>query len=279
MRATALFFLVNQNPLHKIKINTTIHQLPTLSRPKQRLQRFIYAQLSGNLFAYSGAVKSDWEKRSSSNFLSRLFLARKKIKVLRNGIFLDRLPDIKFHNSPVGAASTHGRLIYLGRNTAWKGVGTFLEIAAVPRLLDFKLLFMIPDMHDLQIDSLDKSLQERITVIAGKSIAYYEPTAGDVHLYPANYGHQAEFVESISLNCLELACLGISSFVSAEGLGTWPDLVDSGIFIETDWIDKVALAELIVVKSKIVRTGDEINFLRSKIDIKNQLTELINSPS
>ena len=37
--------------------------------------------------------------------------------------------------------------------------------------------------------------------------------------------------ESISINCLEMACVGVPSFVTMGGLHTWQDLESSQIFI------------------------------------------------
>jgi hypothetical protein len=58
-----------------------------------------------------------------------------------------------------------------------------------------------------------------------KSFRDYKPSYGDVHLYPANYGTSAKFIESISINCLEMASVGIPSFITRGGLLTWPEFL------------------------------------------------------
>ena len=125
LKGTVLLFLVEKITGKKCHVITTIHQLPTLSAPIQRFRRFIYAQTTWKLLAYSEAVRLDWNQRVSRNFFSRIILGRKKIDFLRNGIYLNRLParDGTIH------PNLKPRLIYLGRNTAWKGVKAFLDIS------------------------------------------------------------------------------------------------------------------------------------------------------
>ena len=271
LRATALTFIVNLKLGNRLKIISTIHQLPTLSGSRQRFQRFVYAQFSWRILAYSSAVKADWDIRAGRNIFFRKFFARKKIEVMRNGIYLSRLP--KLSQNPRDAHSP--RLIYLGRNTSWKGVSTFFEIAKQPELKKFELLFMVPGIDDVDLSSLDQDIRERVTVIAGKTIAAYQPRLGDVHLYPANYGEAAKYIESVSLNCLELACVGVPTLLTRNGLGTWPDLSNFAIFHETDWKNYSEIAGQILEISELV-FGDVIALeLSSKIDIQNQLSKLI----
>jgi len=190
---------------------------------------------------------------------------------VRNGIFLPRLPVL--------ADSTNlklmPRLVYLGRNTSWKGVSTFLEVAAHPKLANFDLLFMVPDSKDIDLSDISSQVRNRTTVVAGKSIAAYVPRAGDVHLYPANYGESAKFVESVSLNCLELACLGVPTLLTKDGLGTWPDLAQFNIFYETDWSDIDAVANQVLRVSQNQLATNEIVEISSVIDIKNQIANLL----
>lgn len=271
LRATFLISLVNLKLNKRVKVISTIHQLPTLSAPRQRLIRFIYAQFSWRLLAYSAAVKADWDARVQRNYIFKNLIARKEIEVVRNGIYLDRLPPTNNHsfsNSPP-------RLVYLGRNTSWKGVSTFLEIGLSPELRSFDLLFMVPNFEDIDLSSVDEVNLRRISIHAGETISSYEPRLGDVHLYPANYGGGAKFIESVSLNCLELACLGIPTLLSKNGLGTWPDLVQFNIFHETDWADRGQVIKEILRISALRYEPATVKILKSKIDIKNQLHKLI----
>jgi glycosyltransferase involved in cell wall biosynthesis len=271
LRATFLLRVASWLHLKRLRIITTIHQLPTLSAPRQRLQRFVYAQFTWRLLAYSSAVKADWDTRVGGNLIFKTLIARKSISVLRNGIYLNRLPI----NVNLSTESPNPRLIYLGRNTAWKGVATFLELARRPELLHFDLLFMIPDKKDLDIRSLPLGVRKRIQIVAGKPISSYIPRHGDVHLYPANYGPDAKFVESVSLNCLELACLGVPTILTKDGLGTWPDLAKASIFYETDWVDHSLIASEILRVSQVRFSNLEIQKIAEIVNIQNQISNLL----
>jgi glycosyltransferase involved in cell wall biosynthesis len=271
LRATFLLSLLMPKFCRKYMLQTAIHQLPTLSAPKQRTKRFIYAQFTFKLVAYSVAVKADWENYVSRNWLLRNVIARKSISVVRNGIFLPRLPVIE-HETNLRIVP---RLVYLGRNTSWKGISTFLEVAAHPKLANFELLFMVPYSKDIDLSSISSHLRDRAKVVAGKSIAAYVPRAGDVHLYPANYGGSAKYVESVSLNCLELACLGVPTLLTKHGLGTWPDLIPFHIFYETDWSNIDSVANQVLMVSQRHFTQEEIVEISSIIDINNQINNLL----
>lgn len=255
--------------LHKInQIVSTIHQLPTLSAPKQRFLRFTYAQYSDYLFAYSAAVKSDWEKRVE-HFpkLFRLFY-NKNIELLRNGIYLKRLPS-EVQASSVGKP----RLIYLGRLREWKGLTTYYDLGLNPHINGYDFLMMIPEIEPSVKKSLEAKFGDRMQFIVGKTIAHLQPRKGDVHIYPTNYGEDAEFVESISLNCLEFACIGIPSIVSRGGLDTWNDLKDYGIFCEVDWNDTSSVEK--AIKSASINQNWDLGNIRKLISIDNNVMSLL----
>jgi len=269
LKGTVLLFLSGILTRRKNLTITTIHQLPSLSAPIQRFRRFIYAQMTWKLLAYSEAVRSDWNLRVARNTFSRVILGRKKIEFLRNGIYLNRLPipNEKVHLKP--------RLIYLGRNAAWKGMNTFIDIAKLEILENFDILFMIPSESDLDLSSYDIAFRKRVEVIEGKAIDSLIPRFGDVHIYPANYGPESKFIESVSLNCLEMACLGIPTFLTAKGVGSWNDLTGLNIFHEVDWVNLTDIAQKILEVSRQNFTSVEIETLRSKITITQQLDALL----
>ena len=271
LRATFLLFFVNLRFGKRLKVISTIHQLPTLSGALQRFIRFIYSQFSWRLLAYSTAVKADWDARVQNNFVFKNFIARKRIDVLRNGVYQNRLPKIK--DSP--NKQSRPRLIYLGRNTSWKGITVFFEISQSPKLSGFDILMMVPSQEDIDISSFDPSYLTRLSIIASKTVASYQPRPGDIHLYPVNYGGAAKHIESVSLNCLELACLGVPTLLTKNGLGTWPDLLEFRIFHETDWGNGDEIAYQILNISSLRFTPEIVDSIVQKIDIQNQLESLI----
>ncbi len=273
LRATTLLRVSRLFMKNKPTIITTIHQLPTLSHKRQRFQRFFYAQFTDLLYAYSCAVQSDWKSQTQSNIIFRKLLFLKEIKVLRNGIYLPRLPNPSCQDK----LNAPPRLIFLGRNTAWKGLETFFQIVSQPKLSDFEILFLVPFGDAIQLESLPDYVRNKVTIISGKTIASYKPRVGDVHIYPANYGAAAHFIESVSLNCLELASLGIPTLLTRSGLGTWPDLEEFGIFQETDWKSMDLIVEQVLTLTKKVYSPTEIDLIRQLIDINNQIDLYENS--
>lgn len=270
LRATALLWIGQKISFKKFKFITTIHQLPTLSAPRQRLKRFVYSQLSPVLTAYSEAVVNDWNNRVNHFPVGFRRLFNKKISILRNGIFLPRItnPIVK----PLSAS--RGRLIFLGRISTWKGLETFFIFARYPRLENFNILVMVPEISDSHRSQLKEEFGERIQFQIGKSFNSYTPMKGDVHFYAAQYGDKAKFIESISLNCLEMASVGTPSVVTQGGLNTWPELKSLSVFWECDWINKEATVDTIIKASQIDINEKEILGVRDLIDINRNLLRI-----
>jgi len=222
LRSTVLFALARVGLRKEIMINSTIHQLPSLSKFVQRMKRFIYAQFGDHIYAYSDAVRKDWLNRYS-NF-------GKPISLLRNGIYIDRLNIFERK-----AEAKPPRLIYLGRNTSWKGIDIYFKLFNLPIFSNYEGLMMIAK-SSLEIES---AAQEhgigRIKIVEGANLSDFKARENDLHVYPSQYGDTAEYTESISLNCLEMALLGIPSLVTPSNEDTWPELTNAGVFIAADW--------------------------------------------
>jgi glycosyltransferase involved in cell wall biosynthesis len=214
----------------------------------------------------------DWNTRINSNLLSRVLFGRKPILLLRNGIFLDRIKNFerkKFY----GDAEL--RLVFLGRPTSWKGVNSILDLAQSQALSDAKILFFFPYKPDGLFDNLPTDVSGRISVVVGKSFRDYEPNFGDVHLYPANYGVSARFIESISLNCLEMASVGIPSILTKSGLLTWPEFLHNPLFVEVDWSDNIETVQKICESHTTQVTDSELSRIRTIISVENHTSQLL----
>jgi len=270
LRATALLWMGQKISFKNFKFLTTIHQLPTLSASRQRLKRFVYSQLSPFLTAYSEAVVNDWNYRVSHfPAVIRKFFS-KNISVLRNGIFLPRIT-----NSTVKLPTVaRGRLIFLGRISTWKGLETFFTFARYPRLDVFNILVIVPEISDSHRSQLKEEFGERIQFQIGKSFNSYTAVKGDVHFYAAQYGEKAKFIESISLNCLEMASVGTPSVVTKGGLNTWPELKNLSVFWECDWTNREATVDTIIKASQIDIYEKEILRIRDLIDINHNVLKI-----
>ena len=250
-------------------INTTIHQLPRLSHFAQRAKRFLYSQFSDELFCFSNAVENAWAEQF--DLIPAVFISNftKKIHTLRNGIYLPRLPVASGESSSL----RRPRIIFLGRLAFWKGLGKLNDLAANKLLANFDFLFMVPDNSNDELIEIVKKLKTRATVMTGKSIADYQPSPGDVHVYPADYGDRVTEIESISLNCLEMASIGIPSLITAGGLNTWPEFSNTSMFVEVDWNNTALVVDQILNASHRRTNPKDSERLRNLISINRQLTK------
>ena len=272
LRATVLIRLASFLSKSRTNLITIIHQLPSLSAPVQRFKRFFYASFSHVLFTFSEAARLDWNTRINSNLLSRVLFGKSSILLLRNGIFLDRINNFEREKFDGDAEL---RLVFLGRPTSWKGVSSILDLAQSQALSDAKLLFFFPYKHDALFDNLPTDVSKRISVVVGKSFRAYEPNFGDVHLYPANYGVSAPFIESISINCLEMASVGVPSFVTKNGLLTWPEFLHNPLFVEVDWSDTIGTVQKICDSYTTRVTDSELSRVREIISVENHTSQLL----
>jgi hypothetical protein len=261
LRATVLIFFARLLSNSKIRIHTVLHQLPSLSKPSQRMKRFIYSLFSDDLFTFSLAAKKDWEKNIQVNCWLKKLFKRKKINLLRNGVFLDRLPL----SLPISSENKYMnlRLIFVGRPTKWKGVETVIQLMQTDQLAQAQTLFFFPYENKQLFSGLPVTVLNRISIAIGKTIGDYVPKRGDIHLYPTNYGKNVEFVESISINCLEMAAIGV------------PEFFQNPLITEVDWHDLNKTASTILRLQSNNILEDDIIKIRQSVTINNHINQLI----
>lgn len=274
LRASVLIRLASIISARKVQIYTVIHQIPSLSDRIQRFKRFLYARSSNKLFIFSAAALEDWNKRINSNRFLKMLYRSKNIELLRNGVFFGR---INIEPTFVTASQTRElRMIFIGRPTFWKGIGTVLALAKTEQLSNSKVVLYLPYANDSLFQNLPDSLTSRLEIVIGKTFKDYVPRLGDVHLYPADYG-SSEFVESISINCLEMAAVGVPSCVTKGGLATWPEFSNNEIVKEIEWVNLSEAAQIILNCSQIQFSDLELEKVRDFISIKNHINTLVYS--
>lgn len=274
LRASVLIRLASIISARKVQIYTVIHQIPSLSDRIQRFKRFLYARSSNKLFIFSAAAFEDWNKRINSNRFLKMLYRSKNIELLRNGVFFGR---INIEPTFVTASQTRElRMIFIGRPTFWKGIGTVLALAKTEQLSNSKVVLYLPYANDSLFQNLPDSLTSRLEIVIGKTFKDYVPRLGDVHLYPADYG-SSEFVESISINCLEMAAVGVPSCVTKGGLATWPEFSNNEIVKEIEWVNLSEAAQIILNCSQIQFSDLELEKVRDFISIKNHINTLVYS--
>ena len=257
---------------NRVKVKTFIHQLPTLSAPMQRIKRFIYALASDELYGYSVAVVQDWNKRIDRNPLSKVLLGWKRPSVLRNGIYLNRLPKLK----PLGEEkSKHVRMVFIGRGVAWKNKEFIFSSLRSLAQNHVRALLVLPSIESEAREMLSAEFSELIEFEIGKKVEDIFFTKNDINVYPVNYGPRALFIESVSLNCLEMACLGIPSLVTQRGCSTWPELEIAGVIREVDWDHSNDFEKALYSASQARFDLGKVEEFRSIISIENNLRAIL----
>lgn len=270
LRGSVLLWFLRAIFRYKFRIITEIHQLPSLSAPVQRAKRFYYSRFSDRLLIFSKLAKDDWDHHLKSNLIFRTLSGGRKLEVCRNGVFLPRLNDIS--NRKTILKSQEKRIIFIGRLKAWKGLQVFLSLASHDDFRDFNFLVITPSDPSEFKKSLTPKLKQRIEFIVGKSVSDIEFTSLDLHIYPVDYGPNSNFTEGISINVLEMSCLGVPSLISKNGAGTWPELAGFGLVKEVDWSDFTKLRELISGGWNVGKSID-VQEARRIIDITNNITQ------
>ena len=274
LRGTVLIWLIRLFINYNLTIITTIHQLPSMSAPIQRIRRFIYSQFSDKLYIYSAVAKKDWNFRRKHNPFIWLISSRRKIQLCRNGVFLPRLSltESNFKSHP----KTLKRFVFIGRLTAWKGLKTFLDIAQMPQFKNIEILLVTPTEPKEFLTHVEKNLMDRISCEVGKSLSQINFHAGDLHIFPANTSatESEVFVEGVSINVLEMACLGVPSLITKGGADTWPELVDFGVITEINWGNLSAVAK-IIERDFTVPSFKVIEQCRAIIDVSRNLDFLL----
>ena len=268
LRGSVMFFFIKLVTFQKYKIVTTMHQLLSMSEQKQLLKRFLYSQFTDVLFGFSRALVIDWNSRRQNNLFLRVITGRRKISLCRNGVYLERLQSLTIENT-----SKLDRFVFIGRLTAWKGLTTFVELGSMKEFVDFKLLVVSPSDPSPFLKYVEKNVLQRMTFESGKTLSDIKFTSNDLHIYPANYGKDSVFREGVSINVLEMACIGVTSLITNNGNLTWPELTELGITREVSWDNPeeiVKLMRIIVGKTEM----PDFAWARSIIDIKNNLNQV-----
>jgi hypothetical protein len=138
-----------------------------------------------------------------------------------------------------------------------------------------RALLVLPSIESEAREELTAEFGELIEFEIGKKVEDICFTQNDINIYPVNYGPEAQFIESISLNCLEMACLGIPSLVTKQGCSTWPELEMAGVIKEVDWSLSNNFEVTLYAASQVRFELGKIDEFKSIISIENNLKEIL----
>lgn len=233
LKAGFFCFLIRFFLRKNFKIHSVIQQLASLSSPNQRKKRMFFAQFCDSLIINTSNYADDWLFHIHSHRIMK-FIFRKKYKIIRNGIYLPRLPNLATTLNFRGNSGL--RFIYLGRLKEWKGFEN-LKILDTHTNRSASFLLLVPSIDSIVASNLFNHFGERLEIVIGKTLDNFAPRSGDVHVYPVDYGTHFKFVESIATNCLEMAAVGVPSIVTGGGKSNWPELSTSLIVQFVFWND------------------------------------------
>jgi hypothetical protein len=253
----------------KIVIHAVVQQLASLSAPTQRYKRMFYAQFATTLFINSVNYGIDWTHHKNRYLLSKI-LFRKKFHILRNGVYIDRLPRrIKVDETN---NVQHARFIFLGRLKSWKGINKLNQIDEMTNKRE-KFLIVASEFDDKITFHYKKLFGDRIEFIFGKTLSSFTPAPGDIHIYPVDYGENPPAIESVSTNCLEMAMIGVPSMVTKGGTNNWSELRHMGVVKEVDWDNSEELNQVLNQCKHLYVTEKNLKDISELIDIKNNLRQ------
>ncbi len=211
----------------------TMNQSLALSSRKQALSIAFYALFSHHLLAGCQPFIEEWKLYVKSTKLKTIFFSRKKIELNRNGLFIPRL--LSGINTKQSINGDDKSILYLGRVKEWKGTKIFGQISTRVNNKGIKSVLAIPNSLDKSQQNLFGKTDIEMEQIIGKPPTQIPGLNSTVHIYPADYGVNSTFYESISLNVMELLCLGVPSIISENGRSTWPELLHYSMLQDCDW--------------------------------------------
>jgi hypothetical protein len=263
--------------LKKVTVLLFIHQLLTLSSKSQTIKRVIYSLFATKLLFSSKQFLLEWNKVIENSNLLRL-LPVKPQEFVRMGVYLPRLGWSGWTKKQVCKENTPN-LIFLSRQTKWKGFEKYLQI--ISSLYYNKvcaLIFKINYKTKNESDSFyDKKMVSHTVLNGGVTSVVINPKS--VHIYPSDYGPKVQHPQSIGLNVLEMITQRIPSIISLENFESWPEFQNSVLIRPVDWNNSTSVLNEILISLEL---SEQVKQLESEklslvVCISNHCLKLIHN--
>jgi hypothetical protein len=244
--STAMWFRVASSiSLRKIQVFLWIHQVLSLSDRSQATKRVILSMFATKIYFSAIQFKFEWELNSVDRFL-RMFRRKQGRAVDRLGIYLPRvLSGVKSFECT--SASTH--LIYASRLTPWKGLDKFEQL--VNRTPDTHPVILTVNLPDTISPIIETARDRKNHLFVCEPPNVIANFGKSVHIYPTDYGDKVKFPQSIGLNVMEFAILGIPSLISREEITTYPQILESPLVEMVDWMNIDEVKNLIAALANL----------------------------
>jgi hypothetical protein len=236
----------------RIRISLWIHQVLTLSDRKQAFKRVILSATADKIFFSAVQFKLEWEANLADKVMRKIRGTQQRV-VDRLGVYIPRVLRDK-GGLQCDPKLTH--LIYASRLTPWKGLDEFDKI--IERNPEYHPVLLTVNVPGVLSSSIlnATSLENHLVICrAPSSIANVKKA---VHIYPTEYGKKVKNPQSIGLNVMEFALLGIPSLISPEVTSTYPEIIDSILIQSVDWRDEKLVDNHIFALANLTETEREI---------------------
>ena len=232
----------------QVKISLWIHQVLSLSDWKQALKRVILSTTADKIYFSAVQFKLEWE----ANLVDRVF---RQLKSDQNRV-VDRLgvhiPRVLSNAGGFDCEPVLTHLIYASRLTPWKGLEKFDRI--IERNPDYHPIVLTVNVPgDLSSSILDAETLEGHLLVC-KSPNFVANQRKTVHIYPTDYGKKVKNPQSIGLNVMEFAVLGIPSLISPEVISTYPEILNSILVESVDWEESELVDSKIIALANLTQS-------------------------
>ncbi len=228
--AAVMFRIGSLLAKRSLKINLWIHQLISLSAPVQKSKRLLYSLCATKIFFSSNQFKMQWELEPLDKALRKIFFIKTQNRyICRLGV---HLPRVLNSTEAYSCANETNHFIFASRVTAWKGLDTFFFLSQFHEDVH-PVLMSVNISNELLSKFEGKSNSNH--VIQSRPPSFLRNLPNAIHIYPTNYGSNTVYPQSIGLNVIEFAALGVPSLVSKEIVTSYPELFDCGLVSSVDW--------------------------------------------
>lgn len=259
----------------RIKISLWIHQVLTLSDRVQALKRVILSATANKIYFSAVQFKLEWERNIVDKIISKV-RAKQHRGVDRLGIYL---PRVLQNTGGIICDPKIIHLIYASRLTPWKGLEEFNKI--IERNSENHSVKLTVNLNDDLTPSRKKVIPQKDHVVLCKAPNTLKNLKKSVHLYPTHYGNKVKYPQSIGLNVMEFAVLGIPSLISHEIVTTYPEILDSILVRCVDWHDEKLVDYLISALANLTETERKVaaREIQKVCSIQNHLETLKSNSS
>ena len=215
----------------QVSISLWIHQVLTLSDLVQAFKRVILSTTADKIYFSALQFKLEWEANLADK-ISRKIRGNQHRLVDRLGV---HVPRVLSNSGEIDCEAKNTHLVYASRLTPWKGLEKFDKI--IERNPDYHPVILTVNVPKDLSPSIVKAISQKGHLLICKSPSSISSVKKAVHIYPTHYGKKVKNPQSVGLNVMEFAVLGIPSLISHEVTSTYPEILDSILVESVDWQD------------------------------------------